>query len=189
MLPAKYSFQNLIAPPQLFCLSRREKSHWKKHTGTHSGMLPQQSRKQTIKMITLVSNTHSELLFFKRPNVSLFHHSGSSYSRWWKHVYLSKLSHFAALLADFKSCLPCASSQRCCLCQQVAMVPTHLFLSHLAGHHGAGRGARLHTHTQPAPSLQPLHWHNFHKRDQNLLEKLRLQHSDKGMKQILSSAF
>lgn len=69
-------------------------------------MLPQRSRKQTIKMITLVSNTHSELLFFKRPNVSLFHHSGSSYSRWWKHAYLSKLSHFAALLADCKSCLP-----------------------------------------------------------------------------------
>lgn len=148
-------------------------------------MLPQRSRKQTIKMITLVSNTHSELLFFKRPNVSLFHHSGSSYSRWWKHAYLSKLSHFAALLADYKSCLPCASSQRWCLCRKAAVVPPHFFLCHLAGHHGAGRRARLHTHIQPAPSLQPLHWHYLHKGLQNLLEQLNF---NKGMKQILSSA-
>lgn len=152
-------------------------------------MLPQRSRKQTITMITLVSNTHSELLFFKRPNASLFHHSASSYSRWWKHAYLFKLSHFAALLAECKSCLPSASSQRCCLCQQAAVVPTHFFLCHLPGYHGAGRGARLHAHMQPAPSLQPLNWHNFHEGVQNLLEQLRLQHSDKGMKEILSSAF
>lgn len=162
MLQAKYSFQNLIAPPQLLCLARREKSsHYKKHTGTHSCMLPQRSRQQTIEMVKFESPTLNSELIFSRDQFLSYPTTLVPVAAGDKSTHTCtffKLSHFIALLAECtESSSARVSSQDIAFTSKLLWYPHACSCATQWGTTGEEEEQRVScTHMQPDPSLPPL---------------------------------
>ena len=156
-------------------------------------MLPQRSRKQTITMITLESPTLIQNSYFQEISCFLIPplwfqlqqvmearipvpFQTTPFRCFISRLYWILLAHVSSQDVAFTSKLPWYPHASSCATE--------------LGTTGKEEEERVScTHVQPDPSLQLLYWHDIHKGVQNLLWQQRLQYPDKGMKQVLSSAF